>query len=108
MMDVQFFDKTSYFVGYIGCNVPFLNFFSDILELGTNSECYCFVILIIILVSTFCTYYVLLCLKQFAQNFKEISRTYIQVSVSSLKTLSNRNFALSYLVLEAAPLSFAV
>ena len=31
----------------------FLGIFSDILELGTYSECYCFVILIIILVSTF-------------------------------------------------------
>ena len=54
------------FVGYIGCNVPFWNFFSDILELGTYSECYCFVIPIIILVSTF---FVLLCLESFAQSF---------------------------------------
>ena len=37
------------FVGYIGCNVPFWNFFSDILELVVYSECYCFVIPIIIL-----------------------------------------------------------
>ena len=73
------------FIGYIGCNVPFWNFFSDISKLGTYSECYCFVIPTIILVSTFC---VLLCLEWFAQNFKEVSITYFQVSVSSLITLS--------------------
>ena len=54
------------FVGYIGCNIPFWNFFSDNLELGTYSKCYCFVIPIIILVSTF---FVLLCLESFAQSF---------------------------------------
>ena len=73
------------FVGYIGCNVPFWNFFSDILELGTYSECYCFVIPIIVLVSTFC---VLLWLEWFAQNFKEVRTNYFWVSLSSLITLS--------------------
>ena len=73
------------FVGYIGCNVPFWNFFSDILELGTYSECYCFVIPIIILVSTF---FVLLSLEWFAQSYKEVSITYFRVSVFSLITLS--------------------
>ena len=66
------------FVGYIGCNVPFWNFFSDILELGTYSECYCFVIPIIILVSTF---FVLLCSEWFAQSFKGVNITYFCFSV---------------------------
>ena len=61
----SFFDRTSYFVGWIGCNVPLWNFFSDILELGTYSERYCFVIPIIILVSTF------LCFAMFGMIFSE-------------------------------------
>ena len=73
------------FVGYIGCNVPFCNFFSDVLELGTYSECYCFVIPIIILLSTF---FVLLCLEWFVQSFKEVSKIYFWVSVSSPISLS--------------------
>ena len=44
---------TSYFVGYIGCKVPFFVLFSDILELVTYRDCYWFEIPIIILVSTF-------------------------------------------------------
>ena len=43
----------------------FLGIFSDILELGTYSECYCFVIPIIILVSTF------LCFAMFGMSFSD-------------------------------------
>ena len=42
--------RTSYFVGYIGCNVPFWKIFSDILD----CECSCFVIPIIILPGVAC------------------------------------------------------
>ena len=100
----NFFDRTSYFVGYIGCNVPFWNVFSDILELGTYSECYCFVIPIIILVSTFC---VLLCLEWFAQSFKEVCRTYFQVSVSSVKTFSKSQFCSFLSCVGSSPAEFS-
>ena len=49
MLDFLFFDRTSYFVGYIGCNLPFWNFSWDISELGTYNKCYCFVIPVVIL-----------------------------------------------------------
>ena len=54
MLDFQLcLTRKSYFIGYIGYIVPIWNFFSNILELGTYSECYCFVIAIIAVVSTF-------------------------------------------------------
>ena len=76
------------------------------LELGTYSECYYFVISIITLVSTFLyfTMFGMVLLKVLGMLAQPTSR----FQCLHLKLWANHNFALSYLVLEPAPLSFAI